>query len=337
MCLVFIAFSLPLFAQTPEPAASSDTLQIRLQGRNQVFITGKSLRGLAEYKSADSLKTIFFTDLEKALNSAAFPETPKRIYYFVNQQGKRRLKAELNEDLTTKLDLPYEKTRMILDLPPLHYTIYDLAKNVDIHFFLEDTSAFSVAANTSLNGGVQVMEKDRKKLRGLSTYRLEKTGFGFESRNPSKTTHFSTEAQAYIGGLLIGSMPSPVISYDFIFRITQKPKTNKVQFRAGFSYSAFVITEFKDNQFQNVNPGSYWHLLLQTNLGFERDSWFGITGGQFSTNNNIGLPENAFKFGLQANFDRNSFSFESINLEKYSFKFGRHKQLHMFTYRRSIL
>ncbi len=339
MCLASIAFSVPLWAQTPEPSASADTLIIRLDGRNQVFITGKSLRNVAGYKRADSLKTIFFTDLETALKSGSFPETPKRIHYFVSQQGKRRLKAELNEDVAAKLDLPYEKNRMVLDLPPLHFTVYDLAQNIEIHFFLEDLDATGIAANTSLNAAVEALEKDRKKHIGLSTYRLEKTGFGFESRNPSKTTHFSTEGQAYIGVLLLGSMPSPLVSYDFIFRITQQPRSGRTQFRFGFSYNGFIVSDFKDGRFQNINPGSYWHLLFQTNLGFERDNWFGITGGQFSTQEEIGLPKDALKFGLQANFDRDCFSFESINLEKFSWKFNfeRRKQMYMFSYRRSIL
>lgn len=338
LCLLFIAVSEPAFAQTQPPAElQKDTLIIKLRNRNQVFIIGRSLKELAQYQRADSLKNWFFEDLKRTLAANDFPETPKRIYYLVNQSGKRRLKAEIPGESEPVFNLEMEKKRLVQDLPPFHYTIYDLPKNVELHFFLEDTAAFEIAENTNLTAAFQELHKDKKKLTGLSVYRLEQGGLGFEKRNPARRTQFSTEALGYIGAALIGSTPSPVISYDFIFSFSKKPRASKTQFRFGFSYNAYVLTEFKDNQFQNVNPGSYWHGLIQNNLGLANNYWFGITGGQFSTKNDIGIPNNAFKFGLQANLDRDCFSFETVELEKYTFKFGRRNQLYLFTYRRSIL
>src|SRR5688572_5745226 len=155
LCLIFIVFTFSAQAQTPNSQDQQDTLMVKLQDRSQVFLIGKSLKNLSDYKRADSLKALFFTDLEKSLAANNFPETPKRIHYFVNLAGKRRLKAEIPGETETSFDLDYEKKRMQLDLPALHYTIYDLPGNVEVHFFMADTTAFKTMRTTSLNSAIQ--------------------------------------------------------------------------------------------------------------------------------------------------------------------------------------
>ena len=337
MCLASIAFTLPLWAQKSLDKTENDTLQIRLQGRNLVYITGKSLKALTEYKRADSLKTLFLEDLKKSFAANAFAENPKRIHYFVNQQGKRRLKAEVNEDDAAKFDLEFEKKRMRQDLPPLHYTIYDLPKNIEIHCFLEDTTALAWLRETSLNDGVKVLEKDRRKLTGLSSYRLEKTGFGFEKRNAHKRDELRIELQVGLGALLFGNQPSPLIGYDIWVTLPHIPKASTNNFRLGFSYNAFVLTDFSEGQFRSVNPGSYWSGMLQSNFGLQKDTWLGISAGQISTWDPSGLPKNAFKTGLIVNYERNVISFDAIEVDKYKFSWGKRRQMYMVTYKRSIL
>jgi hypothetical protein len=336
MCLVFIAFSLPVWAQSPATPAGQDSLQIRLQGRNQVIITKKSLKALTEYKRADSLKTLFLVDLRKSFANNVFAETPKRMHYFVNQQGKRRLKAEINEDDAANFNLEYEKNRMKQDLPPLHYTIYDLPQNVEIHFFLEDTSALKVISETSLNGGVQVLEKDRKKLGGLTAYKLEKTGFGFEKHNRAPSREMHLEVVPSCGALLLGNQPSPLLGYEIYLTPPTIPRWSKNYYRLGFSYNLFVLTEFSEGQFRNVNPGDFWHGSLQFDFGTGKENWLGLTVGQISTWDPSGLPDKAFKFGLLANYGLNSFSFDAVNIEKYKFGWGKRRQMIMISYKRTL-
>ena len=332
MCLAFIAFTFPGLAQSNSVQNPQDTVHIRLQGRNQVLITGISLKYLADYQRADTLKALFFADLKKSLHGNTFPETPKRIHYFVNQQGKRRMKAEINEDAAAKFDLDYEKTRMLLDLPPLHYTIYDLPKNVEMHFYLEDSTAFEAAAQTGISPAIQLMNNDRKKLSGLTAYRLENTGFGFESRNPKKRASIQITTYAYIGATLIGNQLSPVISYDMFLNIPANSR-----FRLGFSYNGFVLTDFTDGQFRSVNPGMYWQGILQFNFKHDRNQWMGLSAGQISNLDANGFPENVFKGGIITHYNRNSLSLDAIFLDnKETFKLKQRRNLFMLTYRRTI-
>src|SRR6478736_95693 len=339
LCLLFTAFSEPVFAQTPPPAQlQQDTLIVKLRNRNQVFIIGRSLKQLADYQRADTLKTWFFADLERTLAANQFSETPKRIYYLVNQTGKRRLKAEISGESEPVFNLEMEKKRLIQDLPPFHYTIYDLPKNVELHFFLEDTTAFALAANTNLAAAIQELNKDKKKLTGLSVYRLEQGGLGFIKQTPKRNTRTGIEGLGYLGAMLLGNQLSPVISYDLFLTLNHTPATFVNNLRLGFSYTPFVLSSFEDGQFKNFNPGNYWHIILQSNAGLEKNTWFGISAGQVKTLNPIGIPESGFKWGLVVNHNRDCFSYDIIDLEKRSFfKSGRHKQLLLFTYRRSIL
>lgn len=338
LCLAFIAFSEPACAQNLlEKPDSRDTLIIKLQNRNQLFMIGNSLRDLTGYLRADSLKSYFFQDLEKTLAANNFQELPKRVHYLVNQHGKRRLKAEIPSETEATFNLEYEKKRLLLDLPPLHYTIYDLSQHVELHYFLEDSSAFELAKNTPLEKAILKFKEDRKNLTGLTSYRLEQNSFGFEKRNPKKKTNMSLEAFGYLGGMFMGSQPSPVISYDVFLALHTKPTSAINYFRLGFSYNAFVLSDFKDGQFSNLNPGSYWHGVLQSNYILDKDSWFGFSFGQIKTSKPNGLPKNAFKWGLVANYKRDSFSFDAIELGDNIWKNDRRRQLYMVTYRRSIL
>lgn len=339
LCLLFIAYSVPVSAQNqPAPAAAlQDTLMIKLQNRNQVYIINRSLQRLTDYERADSLKNYFFADLEKTLAANDFPETPKRVYYLVSQAGKRRLKAEIPGETEPQFDLDFEKKRLTQDLPPLHYTIYDLARNVEIHYFLEDTSAVKMAANTPLSPAFAELKKDRKKLIGLTSYKLERGAQGFENRNPHRKTQFKIEVLSYLGAMLIGSQPSPLISFDVFASLGKNPGSALNHFRLGYSHNAFVLSDFKEGRFENINPGTYWHGILQSNMGLGKDNWLGITAGQFYTSNPNGLPNRAFKWGLMLNHNRDSFGFDGIELEPFKFQSGRRKQMYLFTYRRSIL
>lgn len=329
MCLAFIAFSLPLFAQNLAAQTTQDTLQIRFQGRNQVFIIGKSLKSLTAYHRADSLKSLFFADLKKSVESGTFSEIPKRIHYFVNQQGKRRLKAEVNEDAAAKFDLQHEKNRMVLDLPPLHYTIYDLPQAVELHFFLEDSTVFEAAVATELKPALQRLEKDRKKLTGLTAYKVEKNGFGYESRNPKPKSWISVEVVPAAGGMLLGNQPSPLISYDiFLSMPGQFIRSNDL--RLGFSYNAFVLTEFSNGQFRKINPGEFWHGSLQFNYQKEKSGWFGVSAGQLDNTHANGLKNNAFKWGLISTYGPNILGIDIVHL-------SRKTQLLMLTFKRSFI
>ncbi|MBK0404813.1 hypothetical protein I5M27_17610 [Adhaeribacter sp. BT258] len=329
MCLAFIALTFPLWAQTNTEQNPQDTVLIRLQGRNQVHIIGKRLRTLATYERADSLKAYFFSDLNKSLQNGSFPEMPKRIHYFVSQQGKRRLKAEINEEFAAKFDLGYEKTRMNLDLPPLHYTIYDLPENVEIHFFLEDSAATELAATTMLSPALQAVKKEGKKANLLSTYRLEKTGFGFENRNPKKNKVITLEFNGGLGGMLFGSQLSPVISYDLYITL---PSRRFLKHRFGASYNGFLLTDFKEGKFENLNTGTSLkgYYQFKINSTGQHDSWFGLSAGYVGTDKSTGLKRNEFIWGLISTQGRNSFSADMIPL-------GNKEAFLLFTYKRFIL
>jgi hypothetical protein len=324
MCLLFIAFTFRAQAQT---TTTQDTLQIKLQGRNQVLYTGNSLEKLTKYHRGDSLKTLFFADLEKTLAAGTFAELPKRIHYFVNQQGKRRLKAEINEDAATKFDLAYEKKRMELDLPPLHYTIYDLPRHVEIHFLLEDSAAFEMVNQTELNKAIKTLHKDRNKLTGLGTYQVEQVGFGFEKRKRKKRQNLTIESTASLGALLLGNQPSPLLSFDMFMTIPLA--SNTVAIRLGGSYTGFMLTDFQDGRFGNINPGNFWDGSLQFSIDRSKNNWFGISFGQLSTEEPAGLPHNSFKFGLLTSFGENTLEYGFVDVSKNSV-------IQMITYKRKI-
>ncbi|MFC5271359.1 hypothetical protein [Adhaeribacter terreus] len=330
MCLLFIAFTFPVLAQQKTSfSADQDTVLIRLQGRNQVHIIGNRLRTLATYERADSLKASFFSDLDKSLQNNAFPELPKRIHYFVSPEGKRRLKAEINEEFAAKFDLGYEKNRMNLDLPPLHYTIYDLPENVEMHFFLEDSATFELATTTMLSPALQKVKNEGKKANLLSTYRLEKTGFGFERRNPKKTNVVTLEFNGGLGAMLFGSQPCPVISYELYLTL---PSSRFLKQRFGGSYNAFILTDFKDGKFENLNTGTHLKGYYQFKLNStgQADSWLGISAGYVDTKRSTGLKRKELAWGLTCTQSRNNFSADFIPV-------GNKESYFLFTYKRFIL
>jgi hypothetical protein len=171
--LLGIAFTVGSSAQTYQETSASnqqisplqDTLALHLGGTSRIFITGRTLREISTYTKADSLKELFLDDFEKLYKGQSQTEIPQVIHYLVHGSGKRRMKVGTDMYNDVPFDLAKEKQRLNLDLPKWEYTIYDLAREIEIHFYLEDSNQLSLLDDVSLSEAIQRSRLNAKKFK----------------------------------------------------------------------------------------------------------------------------------------------------------------------------
>jgi hypothetical protein len=123
------ALTSPLKAQNKEKEIKElDSIYILPFAGCRIVLVGKGMEKLLQENHFDVLKNKFIQDYHASAQDKDFPATAKQVIYLASADGRRRLKA-MPED-SNPLKVEDEIAAFQNEMPPFHYTNYDLAKKL---------------------------------------------------------------------------------------------------------------------------------------------------------------------------------------------------------------
>lgn len=286
-CWACIALIFPALAQREEslPGDLKDTLVLHLGGGNQLRIMGSSMEDIMQYNFADSLKTLFLADLQKALDQAGSKELPREVYYLFAGQPKRRIKMK-TEEYAEDFDLNREVFRLQQNLPKHELNLYDLQHNMQMQAYVQDEKALQELATANVLQALTYLKSMRKEVRRHYRYDLRQQLDGFVSLSKQRNHISALEIKPSIGTILIGNVFTPVIGSSLSFNY--RDKYNREVFKAGLSLSGYFFTDFAGGKFNKVysNTASGLFFMVNANERSKQPYYFGVEGGVISKSNN---------------------------------------------------
>ncbi len=293
------------------PSTLKDTLIIQIEGNSQLHIIGSSLKELAKYDRADSLKSLFVTDYNKALQNGQITNSTHRIHYLISKEGQRRMKAACDAYTEEPFDLDAEKKRFQFNLPKIHYTIYDLAKNVEMHFYMADSSTINKLGNFHIGEAQKMLSSQKKDLRRSYKLGLERDGLGFKINGKEGKQRVELSTNAVIGAMLFGDRLSPLLGMDFGLALSNKYRKPVV--KLGFEYSTVAIYPVN-----NIPQGNviYDFSISANNPKAKGVNWTGIQYGIIQGLQPFGFYKNTPKFGFHTSTNNGSliYSFDFVGM-----------------------
>jgi len=321
-CGLVIACAKPLFAQKEgvtqvdllySDDSPSDTLVIKLSGNDKILIIGGNLKDLHKYKQVDSIKTLFLTDILVAQANNTLNAEATKVYYFVTNNGKRRLKAE-NIDLTENaVNVAYELKRLQLDLPKYEYHLFDLKNQYQIQIYLADAKKLKTQLeNTNIASAINFVNTNAKKDFNR-TFKLElATENGYKVTNKTQGRSDALMINGVFGVGIIGNTIAPVAGIDMLLYLSNKYSVGK--WKTGLSYHVFPIANTLNNEIKSVSLINSISLKGLYNLNEEsKDNPFylGLQIGLLKSNE-IKSFDNAFKWGILHSGKNLNYSFDVI-------------------------
>jgi len=321
-CGLVMACTNPLFAQKEgvtqvdldyTDETSSDTLVIKLSGSDKILIIGGNLKNIYKYKQADSIKTLFLSDILLAQANNSLNAEATKVYYFVTNNGKRRLKAE-NVDLTENaVNIAYELKRLQLDLPKYEYHLFDLKNEYQIQIYLSDAKQLKTQLeNTNIESAINFVNTNAKKDFNR-TFKLElatENGYKITNKTQGRTDALIINGAFGVG--IIGNTIAPIAGIDMLLYLSNKYSVGK--WRTGLSYNVFPIANTLNNEVKSVSLVNSIALKGLYNLNEEnKDNPFYI-GFQIGLlkSNDIKSFDNAFKWGILLSGKSLNYSFDII-------------------------
>lgn len=273
-----------------------DTLTIQIQGKSQLHILGKSMKEIAKYERADSLKNLFVEDYNKALKNNSISSSTHRIHYLVGKDGQRRMKAAGDAYTEEPFDLELEKMRFRFNLPKIHYTIYDLKEDIQMHFYLEDSSVIDALKHFYISDAIKILSESKKDQRNNYNLGLYRDGLGLTINHRAGKRQIELAGKPILGLMLMGNDLSPVGGIDMGFTFSNKYKEPTI--RISYLWSNAVM--FHDQEF-NVNNA---RTIVMNEISFsgnmprsKRERWAGMHVGIVTGLEKYGFPKRAEKFG----------------------------------------
>lgn len=321
-CVSLIAIFKPfVFAQNVyvmsnehKQVSFADTLVLKLSGGNKILIIGNDFKKMKNYTHADSIKTLFMNDYDQALSKKQLNAESQKIYYFVHENGKRRLKAENPEYNENSVDVDYEIKRLLLDLPKYEFHLYDLKAGYVLQVYLSDPSQVkNVLGETSIDEAIRYAKSNEKEV----LKRTYKSELSVENNN----IKFDRKAEAHsdaieltpaIGVGLLGNTFAPVAGLDLWLRLTNRYSVSR--YKAGIGLTAFPFVNTAGREITSVDFVRSYDLKFAINLNSKRRDephWLGWQCG-FTNSNEIKSFNNAYKLGV---------SYEGKGPFNYSFDF----------------
>lgn len=301
-CGIFIALTqAKLHAQTQQEEHNArfshynDTLFIKLLEGNKVIITGAQFRKLKDYSQADSLKSLFLNDYDRAIADKTLPADASIIHYFAHSSGKRRIKAETAEYSDNKVDVAYEVTRLNLDLPKYQYYIHDLTRGYTILVYMNDPDKLKSALSTiSLNEAIVTATKDKELCRQNAKIELTQDNSSYKVTGKQDKGLDMIVINPSLGVTVLGNTIAPIIGADMALLLNDKYSTGK--YKIGLGYSVFPLAKMTDLSIADVNYVRSLQVNFMTNLNMHTELWFGLTGGFMKSD--IISYNKVFKAGL---------------------------------------
>jgi hypothetical protein len=321
-CGIVMACTNPLFAQKEgvtqvdldyTDETPSDTLVIKLSGSDKILIIGGNLKNIYKYKQADSIKTLFLSDILLAQANNSLNAEATKVYYFVTNNGKRRLKAE-NVDLTENaVNIAYELKRLQLDLPKYEYHLFDLKNEYQIQIYLSDAKQLKTQLeNTNIESAINFVNTNAKKDFNR-TFKLElatENGYKITNKTQGRTDALIINGAFGVG--IIGNTIAPIAGIDMLLYLSNKYSVGK--WRTGLSYNVFPFVNTISGEFKGVSLINSYSVKLMQNLNDENSSnsqWLGLHGGIMKSND-LQSFNNAVKFGLLFGNKSMNYSFDFI-------------------------
>lgn len=292
----------------------SDTLVIKLGGSDKILIIGGNLKDMHKYKQADSIKTLFLTDILVAQANNTLNAEATKVYYFVTSNGKRRLKAE-NIDLTENaVNVAYELKRLHLDLPKYEYHLFDLKNEYQIQIYLADAKQLKTQLeNTNLGSAINFVNTNANKDFNR-TFKLElATENGYKVTNKTYGRRDAIMINGAFGVGLIGNTIAPVAGIDMLFYLSNKYSVGK--WRLGLSYNAFPFVNSVGGDVKSVSLVNSYTAKFLYNLNEDNKEtayWLGLQGGIMKSND-LQSFNNSLKFSLLLGHKSINYSFDFIH------------------------
>jgi hypothetical protein len=300
-CGLLIVLNAPkLNAQNCEDAkpVRMDTIQLVLQGNDQVHFIGSSLKKLSNYNGGDSIKMLFITDWTRAVSEGTVFNNSRNVHYFVHRSGKRRLKAE-SPDFATTVNTADEIRRLDLNLPSHHFVLHDLERNVEMHLYLADPSTISeklgaVSFNEALSGSGATTRELRKNYH----LRLQQSKDGsIAKKDFTRIRTGVIEMKPAIGLSVVGNQTAPFAGIDLMLALPNKYGIPQIKF--GPEYTGFVFADMHRFDVQSMSfvqslTGKFaWNIQQSSS----KPIFFGLEGGMVFDSGKGNLDK-GFKMGM---------------------------------------
>jgi hypothetical protein len=298
-----------------------DTIVVHLMQNNKVLIIGNTLNKLKDFgPTADRLKTAFLNDISKAFSERTISSSALEVHYFVQDENKRRIKAEAAEYSEKRVDVAFEILRLKLDLPKYNYTIYNLNTGMRILVFMNHPdSLISQLGEVSLNEAIVEATKSKKLIQNYYKVEVATDSNYVREIKRAGAKSYLFQFVPTVGVTLFGNTLSPVLGSQIDLRVNNKYGIGK--YRVGFLFESFPIIERTNGEITSINGMANLECRFLVNtLPYKRNNsyWLGVQAGLLIPSNQqmFNAPE-AFKFGFTTEvMGPFSWSFDLISIPK---------------------
>jgi len=327
ICGLYFTLHVPAIQAQNEDRLFRDTIAIKPNADCQIFFIGSTLKEMAKYKKADSLKTLLIDDWEKAKQESSYPVASKTTHYFVDPNGKRRLKAESDDYQEPALDICKEIRLLHLNLPAYMFIIYDLANKYEIQLYFNKPEQLAALKNISLNEAIFSIAGNAQAQRRYYRVDLENNSGQWKMSQHFSNRKLEIAALGTVNLSVIGSQLSPGISLGGCFTLTDK------QGIPTFGIDLFYSTNFFggniDNDFGRLTFVDAIELRILQNASLFHNGkqqykrrgnydWLGVNFGYILPATTYNLPStllnNTFKYGISLYFNRFNIAIDAVFL-----------------------
>ncbi len=306
------AFTFQTFAQENK---QQDSIYITPFAGCKIVLVGKSIDKLLKENNLEVLKNKFIEDYRESAKDKDFPAGAKCMIYLASQDGRRRLKAAPDENMP--LNIEQEMTIFKSDLPPFHYTIYDLTKAFEYHIYVKDPEDLQKLATVNCTQLLaHATGADALKLKKYVSIEVGPTDTGFAIQQQRRNGMDAISLSGFVGAGLINSSFAPTIGLDVEF--IKLNKYRKANFKVGSSYSFNVMADYQNKSFYNFYKFHSQDLHFLKNLSHTKEDFFlGLSIGKYFTDKLFGSAMNgsldkAWKFGVINQFKSFGIAYDFI-------------------------
>jgi hypothetical protein len=298
--LLALGLCFALYVSTNAQNAPSDTIAITpLQG-TKILLVGNSMERLVKENNFELQKNQFVTDMKEASKEPGFEDT-KEVLYFVAPDGRRRLKAKPEE--LVPFDTQKEIQSFSSNLPPYHYTIFDLQRQFEYHIFLTQPLQLEELTGMNFTLAINALEAKEKKAKSFVRINVEQDNKEWKVTPTKQNRGVVLELSTSFAVGLYNSTLSPGLGVHADFVFMNKYRVPKYKIGTGFTLQA--LSEYQNFQFKNVHGAISADIRLLSNIAKQpgRSLWTGFLVGRLRS----GIPEGStvkhpladrFKFGV---------------------------------------
>ncbi|HEY0039668.1 MAG TPA: hypothetical protein VGB71_03345, partial [Flavisolibacter sp.] len=210
-----ICIALTITAKGQKPL--QDTISITPFPEARVLLVSRDIDKLVRENNFEVLKNQFIADMKESAKDSDFPAQPREAIYMVAADGRRRIKAKPEE--LAPFDPVKEINEFSAGLPPVHYTIYDLARMMEYHIFLKTTEQLTQLTDINFTSIQAPLEARRKSVLKSVKVEVERENNSWQVTPFISRRSMILELSTGFNVSLFNSTLSPGLSihFDFVF------------------------------------------------------------------------------------------------------------------------